>query len=471
MPYFLVVKKLILLPKLKTKIFKKHKEMIRRLLFVQLFISCIVFFTNAALQVNLGNAVKTSNYYTFPNLTVTGNAADRAYVIRMMFTRATSNGDAIVWPTIISGGERNGLSTNYVQMIDIKNGATAAQLQSFLRTVRFTFASSKKGQAVLVLLSESSGDAGRRVYYSSDNDHWYEYVGATAITWTNAYNAALDKQFLGMTGYLATITSAAENNFVKTVTSGAIGWIGGVNMDITPVQNASTGKLSQVPSKVLTYWYWAAGPEWNNSGKNPAKSRFYSTKKTGGTSTGMEYPYNAWDSGEPNDASGEYFTHLKESGLWNDFANSNGSIQGYLVEYLGTASGAISSGTVGFESAKNATPGNGTSASPIQIVYGDEVSYTITASNASDINTSVKIVDKVPVGMEIVSGSITNQGTFSSSTHEITWNTQIPVEGTGTVSFKAKKSLHSTNTMENTATVTSGGVTQHTNKTYHKGGG
>lgn len=474
MPYFLVVKNLILLPELKTKILKKHKEMIRRLLFAQLFISCIISFTNAALEVKLGNAVKTDTYYTFPNLTVTGNVADKGYVIRIMFTRATDNADVITLPTSWpgSGWKENENSTKFVRMIDITDGATAAQLQSYLQTVKISFASNKKGQGIMVLLSDKKDDAGRQMYYSSDNDHWYEYVPHDKIHWHNAYNDALDKRFMGMTGYLATITDNTENSFIFKVSGGKLGWIAGTRMNITPVLNSVTGKLSGAPNKELSYWYWAAGPEWNGNGKTPSGSVFYRRRTYDSSedlSVSLKYPYNAWYSKEPNDASGEYYTHLKADGSWNDYSVNNTSIVGYIVEYLGQLSGPSSSGTVGFESAKKATPGNGTSASPIQIVYGDEVIYTITAANASDVNTSVKIVDEVPVGMEVVNGSITNQGTFSSSTHEITWNTQIPVEGTGTVSFKAKKSLHSTNTMENTAKVTSGGVTQQTNSTYHKG--
>lgn len=446
--------------------------MTRKLLLVQLIISCCISFTYAAFQVNLGSAVKTGSYYTFPNLTVTGNAADKAYVIRLMFTRATASGDAIILPALPGGWVKNIKSTNYVQMIDISSGASATDLQTFLRKVQVTFASGKKGQGIMVLLSDSQGDANRLMYYSSDNDHWYEYVPASGITWIDSYNQALDKRFMGMTGYLATITSKVENDFIYTVTSGAIGWISGTRKDIRTVQNAATGKLSGEPTAELQYWYWSAGKEWADGNRDPSKCVFYNKPTHNGAVQGVtvRYPYDSWNTNEPNNSNGEYYTHLLATGLWNDYPNSvPASIQGYVVEYLGTLSGPSGSGTVGFESSKSASPAGGTSASPTQIVFGDEITYTITASNASDVNTSVKIVDKVPVGLEIVTGSISNGGGFNTATREITWNTNIAVEGTGTVTFKAKKSLNAKNDMVNTAYVTSGGITQQTNSTYHKG--
>lgn len=70
---------------------------------------------------------------------------------------------------------------------------------------------------------------------SGGNDHWYELVTSAAAptTWANANAAAIASTYLGANGYLASITSAAENSWVYSsvvggVSSPSIGpWIGG----------------------------------------------------------------------------------------------------------------------------------------------------------------------------------------------------------------------------------------------------
>ncbi|MCP2821117.1 Ig-like domain-containing protein, partial [Salmonella enterica subsp. enterica serovar Typhimurium] len=44
----------------------------------------------------------------------------------------------------------------------------------------------------------------------SGNGHYYEFVSAPGISWTDARAAASARTFNGLRGYLVTITSAAE---------------------------------------------------------------------------------------------------------------------------------------------------------------------------------------------------------------------------------------------------------------------
>ncbi len=57
------------------------------------------------------------------------------------------------------------------------------------------------------------------------------------------------------------------------------------------------------------------------------------------------------------------------------------------------------------------------------ITKGEEYSYKIKVSNTSSITANgIKVVDNVPVGLNVLEDSITNGGIYSSSENTITWN-------------------------------------------------
>lgn len=136
--------------------------------------------------------------------------------------------------------------------------------------------------------------------------HFYEFVTASGITWQNAKNAAEQRTLYGLKGYLATITSAQENQFVVSKLQGQ-GWFGASD-------EAQEG-----------VWKWVTGPE--------AGTQFWQGSSSGSVVGGL---YNNWSPGEPNNCcAGENHIHFLTSGKWNDYAFNNSSINGYVVEYGG----------------------------------------------------------------------------------------------------------------------------------------
>lgn len=135
---------------------------------------------------------------------------------------------------------------------------------------------------------------------SGGNGHWYEYISEPVLAEV-AYGVASAETFMGMTGYLATITSAAENQFASvTVAQGQLAWLGATD-------NGAEGQ-----------WVWRSGPE-----------------------AGQALVYTNWNAGEPNNCcNGENYlqtNYANTAGLWNDHGGPGNPLQqnGLLVEYGG----------------------------------------------------------------------------------------------------------------------------------------
>jgi hypothetical protein len=132
------------------------------------------------------------------------------------------------------------------------------------------------------------------------NDHWYELVN-DSTDWNTARQNALASTYDGMTGYLTTVTSQAESDFLFSMLNGTYAWNGGNDI-------AQEGT-----------WVWADGPE--------ANVQFWS-----GNQSGTALGFSAWYTNEPNNSNGnENVIMMQHSNSWND-ANADGSMQ-YVVEY------------------------------------------------------------------------------------------------------------------------------------------
>jgi hypothetical protein len=156
--------------------------------------------------------------------------------------------------------------------------------------------------AAILMIGITHTSLGEKVQWSG-NGHWYEAIAEPGLTWQGAKAAAESRG-----GYLATITSADENNFVYNLiatnvpmSSGWGPWLGGY-------QPAGS-------SEPAGGWRWVTEEPWS---------------------------YANWSPGQPDNATSfcgypeDYLHYYYNSSKWNDFQNDPNpcvTVPGYVVEY------------------------------------------------------------------------------------------------------------------------------------------
>jgi uncharacterized repeat protein (TIGR02543 family) len=202
--------------------------------------------------------------------------------------------------------------------------STQADANTALNGLKY-IAGSSAGAANITLTSSYAGPTGGAASpaYYSGNGHYYQYV-ATARTWdaaeSDVANNPLTYTFNGMRGYLATVTSSGENDFVTNRAGSSAVWLG-ARRDQTNAHATGTNA-----------WYWTDGPE---AAGTSAHFFDQGVGAVGGA-------YLNWNTGEPNGTgtSGESALQILsgngDTGQWNDLqASSNSFVLGYVVEYGG----------------------------------------------------------------------------------------------------------------------------------------
>lgn len=142
---------------------------------------------------------------------------------------------------------------------------------------------------------------------SGGNGHWYDYVPAFSIfspvDFATARAAALASTHMGMQGYLATVTSAGEQQFIQN----SFGFLVG---------------------------FGATGSAFLGAGDSAAEGQF---RWLDGPEAGQLVSYTNWLPGYPNTTSGDilhlYINYASPGNPSYGWLNSGTSAVGYVIEY------------------------------------------------------------------------------------------------------------------------------------------
>ena len=197
--------------------------------------------------------------------------------------------------------------------LEITGVGTAADYQEAVRKVYYKNRSSARvleNRTFIVSLLD--------VDYFPKTGHFYRYIKNLNISWKDARAASDTMIYYGLQGYLATVISEEENNFIWTKVDG-IGWIG-----------ASDEEMEGE-------WKWVTGPE--------TGQQFWQGDASGYS---VNNRYSNWAEGEPNNAyGGQQFAHYnqhpeKAPKSWNDMKNDGSGSdpqyytpQGFVIEFGG----------------------------------------------------------------------------------------------------------------------------------------
>lgn len=188
-----------------------------------------------------------------------------------------------------------------VGTLELLGDAAISQYRNALDQTFFETDSPEKAKSINVTISG--------VDFLVSTGHFYQFFSSPGITWEEARDEASQKRLYDLEGYLTTITTTAENQFILNRVSGTA-WIG----------------ASDVQEEGI--WRWITGPE---ATENSGLGRLLASG------------FQNWESGEPNNLGPEHYAHMMDwsqpPGQWNDLANEGGAGDyeptGYIVEYGG----------------------------------------------------------------------------------------------------------------------------------------
>lgn len=218
---------------------KKWRKWVSKVLLLTLLATMVPTYEAKAVDVKatgktmLGNAEwieGESNKLSFPNVNVAiSNPITSDSIIHTVIVSVTPNkwGEGSIagsheTPTITDVTD-NGMHT---AVWIFSSGKSVSYINKLLSEVTFDYGDS---MVIKVTVDSNPVDVDKDSYLTEKDGHYYMYVPYAAgddVSWTAAYNSAKKNEFMGMRGYLATISTKEEAEVLRNISSDA-GWTGG----------------------------------------------------------------------------------------------------------------------------------------------------------------------------------------------------------------------------------------------------
>lgn len=151
------------------------------------------------------------------------------------------------------------------------------------------------GEVVIEYVLKAEDNA----YFNPLNNHFYRLIFGD-LSWQQANSAANASQLYGANGYLTTITSEFENDFIDFYLSPTDAWIGAAF------------------DSIANRWFWATGPEMNQP--------FWEGGLNGNP---IDNSYTNWAENEPIGGQHAYYDFFE----WYSSSSDNPQVSSYIVEY------------------------------------------------------------------------------------------------------------------------------------------
>eukprot|EP00659_Diplonema_papillatum_P004532 gene4532-7019_t len=189
--------------------------------------------------------------------------------------------------------------------ITLPSSGTAEVLKKVVRSIQFATEAEDFSPRTI---SWYLGD----VTYSGATGHFYRFLDKPSLSWSDAKAQCEESTVLGLSGYLATITSATENAVVNRL-SVHPGWIG----------------LSDAGMEAV--WRWVTGPEGMTS-----EGTGLLIGKGSRQFTAFEGQFVNWGMDQPDNLGSADYGVFMPDATWSDFAmESPESVGGVFCEYGG----------------------------------------------------------------------------------------------------------------------------------------
>ena len=415
-----------------SKFFKRRSSTV---LVLALFGSLFSIPAQADSAISIGTTTFGAGVATNVGVNLSGFDESQNYQVTVKFVNTTTNVD-VTNGTLAATQSGTSLVPTYTSYSAAKLGFTGtySQISSALSTLTWNPSSASGDISIRIGIATKPA---ANDFYDANSGHYYRYV-STGTTWALAKSAAASTTLFGLTGYLAHITSKAENDFIANEITAPNIWMGATDQAVEG-QWKFDGATISGENDVFNTW---SGRTLSSSKTGYGLNDWYSGRVAG------------WNAAEPNDGFGAQdcgTTNYININNWDDLSCS--STQGYLIEFGGrsgeTSTAATRTLTTTVVAREAVTLG--TLNSNVSCTFGVDCSFPLSLTNPTAKNSSN--VD--------VAGTFayTSSNTASTTVSAVTGGASVALLNAGTSTITAtftptNTALYASNTKTFNITVT-----------------